>query len=296
MDTYRPDVVHAMHIVGWPALVAASERGIRSVVSAHALELGRTSLARRALAEATVVHSVSEFTKGLTLEVVGDSVDGRVIPPSIDTSGYTSCRKPDANDAGTATIVTVARLVERKNIGTLIDAVKRLDERLERDILLRVVGEGDKRDELEKLASSAPVVFEGWVSEDEKRALLSESDVFALVPRRIGFDVEGFGIVYIEAQAAGTPVIGSRRGGVPEAIGDGGLIVDDERSTREVATALERLLIDEQLREDCLDAAAERIDGFDRRAIAARHLDMYESATASRTATGRRDRLSSVRP
>ena len=281
IETHEPDLVHAIHIAGWPALVTASEYDVPSIVSTHALELERASLARNAVDEATIVHSVSEYTRDLTREVTDGPIRSRVIPPSIAVEEYTT-QLPTTEENGPKTVVTVARLVERKNITTLIDAVEMLNRRLEEDVELRIIGEGPRKDTLVQQATESNVVFEGWVSEEEKRRLLADADVFALVPRGIGFDVEGFGIVYIEAQAAGTPVVGSRNGGVPEAVGDGGLIVDDEMDSVEVAETLQVLLADDRTRARCLRAATRRIDQFDISAVAARHLQMYESAHSSR--------------
>lgn len=291
---HDPDVVHAMHTTDWPALVAAREHGLPAVLSTYALELGNEALAKRAISRADLVHSISRFTDSLVRDIAGQgTVDSRIIPPSIGIGAYRSARSESSGNSTGSTVLTVARLVDRKNVATIVEAWKRLDGRRSENDELVVVGDGPNRDGLVAAAADTTNIrFTGWVNEEEKRRLLATSDVFALVPRRFGFDVEGFGIVYIEAQAAGTPVIGSRHGGVPEAIGDAGLIVDDETDPDEVATAIETLLDDRERRAECESAAQARVDRFDISTVTTRHVAAYrhllsrERATAERATDG----------
>jgi phosphatidylinositol alpha-1,6-mannosyltransferase len=119
------------------------------------------------------------------------------------------------------------------------------------DLTYVVVGDGDDRPRLEKLASelgvTEHVVFTGSVTDSELAALYRRSEIFVLPARTVVDDRdskgEGFGIVFLEAMAFGKPVIGPNYGAPTEIIRDGidGLLVEAENATS-VADAIVRLL------------------------------------------------------
>lgn len=260
IEQFDPDIVHAMHVRCWPALVAAGEHDISKVLTTYALELEEKTLAANAIEESDAVHAISEFTASLVREGAHGNPKIEVEPPSIDVNAYRETAKSVQSDGS---VVTLARFVDRKNIETVVEAWSRLPKDVRDNRELIVAGDGPNRPALVQRAEDLPnVKFPGWVNGEEKRQLLARADAFAMVPRRDDFDVEGFGIVYIEAQAAGTPVVGSRHGGAPEAVGDAGIIVEDENDPDEVAGAIETLLQDDAKRKSCLAAASERIDQF----------------------------------
>lgn len=275
---FDPDVVHAMHVKNWPALVAANERNLPSALSTYALELGNETLAARAVQDADTVHALTQFTASLVRSVAKGDPQVDIIPPSIDVPEYQAALG-EANPVAAAEptpVVTMARFVARKNIETVVEAWMRLDESVRDGRELVVAGDGPNRAALEALADNRDDIrFLGWVNGVEKRRLLAAADAFAMVPRRDGYDVEGFGIVYIEAQASATPVVGSKHGGAPEAIDNTGLIVDDEDDPDEVAAAIRMVLTDETTRHRCLEAASRRINKFDIEPVARRHVSMY---------------------
>jgi phosphatidylinositol alpha-1,6-mannosyltransferase len=123
-------------------------------------------------------------------------------------------------------------------------------------------GAGRDTDRLRRVATEvgAPARFLGRVPEDDLPALYGCADVFAMVCRNRwgGLEQEGFGIVFLEAAAAGIPQIAGRSGGSHEAVVDGqtGLVVADERET---AAALARLLTDPALRAAMGTASRERV-------------------------------------
>ena len=143
-------------------------------------------------------------------------------------------------------MLTVARLSSsnrRKNVDSLIEAVHLLGNELA--VSLTIVGTGDDRLRLatmvETLGLESTVSFLGEVSSDELRRLYRESDLFALVVRPDPADVEGYGMVYVEAAASGLPVIAANTGGVAEAVRDGvtGMFADDP-SPSGIAAAIRR--------------------------------------------------------
>lgn len=120
-------------------------------------------------------------------------------------------------------LITVARLVARKNVEASIRAVGVLRKTFP-DIHLDIVGDGPERHRLEQVAQElevqSVVTFHGSVTEQRKWELLRSSDIFVLVPivRDGGVDVEGLGLVYLEAAAVGLPIIASATGGVSSAV------------------------------------------------------------------------------
>lgn len=122
-------------------------------------------------------------------------------------------------------LLTISRLVRRKGIDVVLRALREVWKDVPQ-LAYVVVGGGSARGELELDGRGGHVIFTGEVSDEEKYAWLSACDCFILTPIDDPDDFEGYGIVYKEAQMFGKPVIGSRVGGVPEAIGENGTLVD----------------------------------------------------------------------
>lgn len=152
-------------------------------------------------------------------------------------------------------IVCVSRLVPRKGQDTLLKVLPRV-QRSVPDAAVLFVGDGRYRGELTRLAVALDVhrdvVFTGGVPYRELPGHFAAGDVFAMPcrTRRAGFDVEGLGIVYLEASAAGLPVIAGDSGGAPDAVLDGetGYLVGG----RDMVALGDRLVT--LLREDALRA------------------------------------------
>jgi len=229
-------------------------------------------MAAATIRHADATHSVSNFTKSLVTDLVSD-VHPYVVPPSIDVDEYAAARDQHRTVSGKVT--TICRLVDRKNVSTLIEAWERIDGSLD-DAELVVIGEGPNKERLIRRGSELESVqFTGWVDHETKLRHLSESEVFVLVPRRFGYDVEGFGIVYIEAQATGTPVIGSRHGGVPEAVGDGGIIIDNETDAELLAAEIREFLNNRKLKSRYQSQVISRVEQFDIQTVAQQHIRKY---------------------
>jgi phosphatidyl-myo-inositol dimannoside synthase len=147
-------------------------------------------------------------------------------------------------------IVCVSRLVPRKGQDTLVRALPLIQRRVPHARLL-LVGDGPYRDALQRLAGAEgvqrSVVFTGSVPWSQLPAHYDAGDIFAMPcrTRRFGLDVEGLGIVYLEAAASGLPVLAGNSGGAPDAVLDGetGHVVDG-RSVSAVADRVTALLLD----------------------------------------------------
>jgi len=150
-------------------------------------------------------------------------------------------------------ILTVGGLVARKGHDMVIRALPRLRQTVP-DVMYLIVGDGPYRTQLETLAVALGVqdhvIFVGKVPGEYLPDIYALSDVFVMPSREQlnVCDVEGFGIVFLEANACGKPVVGGRSGGIPDAIIDGvtGLLVNPH-DPEDIANALARLLTDGDL-------------------------------------------------
>ncbi|CAL9593277.1 GDP-mannose-dependent alpha-(1-6)-phosphatidylinositol monomannoside mannosyltransferase [Actinosynnema sp. ALI-1.44] len=237
----------------------------RVVASTHGHEVGWSMLpaARQSLraigSSVDVVTFVSRYTRSRFAAAFGPMAALEHLPSGVDTSVYA----PDPvarleiraryGLGDRPVVVCVSRLVPRKGQDVLVRALPEI-RRLAPDAALLLVGGGPYRKSLERLASSVGVaehvVFTGSVPWAELPAHYNAGDVFAMPcrTRGRGLDVEGLGIVYLEASATGLPVVAGRSGGAPETVRDGvtGAVVDG-RAVATVAAEVGRLLADREL-------------------------------------------------
>jgi glycosyltransferase involved in cell wall biosynthesis len=278
------DVVHAHwplpHVVpGWVARRAA---GLPLVITFHGVELtfARTSrvpllvpLLRRAVRTADAVTANSTYTAGLVRELYDRQVD--IVPfgttlrgdGDIDASGMRGVERAagdvlgegvdrntsgpgDVDQADASELLFVGRLVERKGVQVLLGALDRLRDRR---LHLSVVGDGAMRPQLEarsrELGLEDRVTFHGFVSPEQLARRFKACDAFVLpAVRDAKGDVEGLGVVLIEALTLGRPVVASDAGGIPDIVRheETGLLVPpgDEGA---LARAIARVLDDPSL-------------------------------------------------
>lgn len=215
-----------------------------------------SALLSRVLRGARAVMTNSRFTKR-EVEALGVPADHVVcVPPGIDPLPYEQTPL-DAVEAlrarlgvtGRRVILTVARLTARKGHDIIIRALSRLRAEIP-DLCYLIVGKGDPED-LQRLADNEgvrdQVVWVDYVPDGDLPALYHVCDVYAMVSRwdPVSREVEGFGIVYLEAGACGKPSVAGSAGGSGDAVEDGvtGLVVDPT-SVDETAAALRALLLD----------------------------------------------------
>lgn len=147
-------------------------------------------------------------------------------------------------------VLFVGRLVQKKGCAYLLEAMAEV-RRVFPAASLTVIGDGPLRDSLEARAKQLDlsVSFLGAQSTSEVKASMARASIFSVpsVAADNG-DSEGFGMVFAEAQAMGTPVVSFRHGGIPEVVEDGatGLLVP-ERDSQALATAIIRLLRDNRM-------------------------------------------------
>ncbi|MEU6973278.1 glycosyltransferase family 4 protein [Kitasatospora aureofaciens] len=222
---------------------------------------GSRQLLRRIGAGTDVLTYLGEYTRSRIAAAVGPRAAGRMVqlPPGVDestfhpASGGAEVRRR-LGLADRPVVVCVSRLVPRKGQDTLIEAMPQILADVP-DAVLLIVGGGPYRADLEKLAEArgvrASVRFTGSVPWEELPAHYGAGDVFAMPcrTRRGGLDVEGLGIVYLEASATGLPVVAGDSGGAPDAVleGETGYVVPGG-SAAAAAERIVRLLGDEELR------------------------------------------------
>jgi|GEM_PF-3134768 SAM-dependent methyltransferase len=234
------------HLVTSPAAAAIRRLlGGRTAQYFHANEiLGKPRLSVFAAARADVVIAVSAYTASLIAATGASPANLRVIPPGVDLPS-----DPGALPTERPTVLTIAQLNHSyKGHDVLIRALAGVRAQVP-NVEWVVIGEGPLRPGLEELASSCGLAgaarFLGAVSDEERNRWLRRADVFAMPSRLPG---EGFGIVYLEANAYGKPVVARNVAGPLDAVADGvsGMLVDPTDPAA-VGEAVTRLLLDRDL-------------------------------------------------
>ena len=239
---------------------AAKRAGASTVIaSTHGHEVGwaKVPIARRALRgigrSADIVTYISDYTLQRLRPAFGRGSRFVALPSGVDTAFF----RPAPSAQRTATrerlgvgdaplVVCSSRLVARKGQDVLIRALPEV-RRQAAGARLVIVGTGPDARRL-RASAGEEVVFTGAVPGEQLRDIVAAADVFAMPARtRLGgFDVEGLGIVYLEAQACGVPVVAGRSGGAPETVMPESGVVVNGRDISEVARVIGRLLVDAQ--------------------------------------------------
>jgi phosphatidylinositol alpha-1,6-mannosyltransferase len=242
---------------------------------------GTRQLGRRVLRAAAGVVAAGQYPAREAARAAGVPLRGVVVPPGVDVERFrpldatarAETRRAFGLDPGRPLVLGVSRLVPRKGFDVLIEAVAGLP-----DVQLAIAGSGRDRHRLEARARRQRVTdrvrFLGRVPDDDSLPrLYASADVFATPCRDRwgGLEAEGFGIVFLEAAAAGVPSVAGRSGGSHEAVVDGetGFVV--ESRAEDVRAALGAVLADDGLRERMgVAARARAVDQFSYDGLVAR--------------------------
>lgn len=243
---------------------------------------GLRSFLAPVLRQASLVVAAGRYALDEAERCAGQRLPSVVVPPGVDTDRFTPAPNDVRSELRTrfgygddeVVITSVNRLVPRKGMDRLIDAISTLTAE---GVRVRGVIGGTGR-EAGRLAvrvreTGAPVTLLGRIDDDEVVARYQASDVMAMLchDRWRGLEQEGFGIVFLEAAAAGLPQVAGRSGGSAEAVDDGvtGLVVDADRPD-DTIEALRTLADDPNLRTRLGQAARRRaVDTFDYDLLAA---------------------------
>jgi phosphatidylinositol alpha-1,6-mannosyltransferase len=270
---------------GWLARACRRLFGLKTVIYIHGEEIStRTRYdesgrrRRRALAAADGIIAVSRFTQDTLTRSFG-------VPPGkieLVSNGVDLVRfvpRPRSGDLvarygleGRPVLLTVSRLYARKGMDRVIESLPAVLQRFP-DLIYLIVGEGSYRPALENLVAhhglGRNVVFAGAVPDYELTEHYSLGDVFIMANREMpDGETEGFGLVFLEANACGLPVIAGCAGGSVDAVTDqvNGLVVDGD-DIASITAATIRMFEDDALRENLRAGGTEvaLASGWDRR-------------------------------
>ncbi len=275
----RPVAIHAGQVLasGTAGLFCRLVLGIPFTVVVHGADLLEFSdrfltgrLVRKILGMATKVIVNSRFTAEVVLSHGVPLSRVRVVNPVVDPSRFSHPKMSAIIRArfgleNRKVMLTVGRLVERKGHDTVIRAMRSILDHVP-DAHYLIAGDGPYKDTLQKMARDLGVqdrvTFAGFVPDDELPEWYCATDLFVMISREITArgDVEGFGIVYLEASAAGQAIVAGDSGGVPDAVeeGMGGILVPPNDAVALAAT-LSRVLGDTELRRSMASAGRRRV-------------------------------------
>lgn len=265
IKTCRPDVIMCGR--GIPEGVLARHHATRFEIPyinvAHGEEITACFTSRKlkwllhySYGGAELVIANSRNTRQLAIQAGAKPECCEVVPPGVDVASFAAPTAADRSRWGIPSdafvVLTVGRLEPRKNQARVVQALTQL-VRQRRNVHYVVAGDGIARTDLERTIAECNVRDQvhllGEVSDQDVRALYQVCDVFAMPSVQHEASIEGFGIVFLEAAAAGKPSIAGNSGGCVEAVVDGvtGIVVDGQ-DVNAIASALSRLQDDAALR------------------------------------------------
>lgn len=240
------------------------------ITAAHGLEVSRLNWSKyekrlpsfiNTCKKLSRIVAVSEYTKRQIVALgVSEPEKILIIPNGVDELKFYPANgevkwEYFGLQPGSKVLLTLARLIPRKGQDTIIKALPKILSTVP-EIVYVIAGAGKEswKSHLQELVNKNglqdKVKFLGFVTEEEKLWLYQLASVYVMVSKDPGEegDSEGFGITYLEANACGLPVIGSKTGGIPEVVKDNsnGLIVKPD-DTEKITSALLKLLTEPQL-------------------------------------------------
>ncbi len=297
----KPDIIHAHWILpqGFVAALIGRLLGIPVVVTAHAGDVFPLKnflfgvLSRFSTNAAAAVTVNSSYTKAAVAKI-SKLQDIKVIPMGVDLKLFSSAtlsaaaavRKKCGIGNNGRMLLFVGRLAEKKGVSYLIAAMKDVIKAFP-NCKLVVVGEGPEKAALvqqsQQLGLSENVVFVGSIPNSGLPPFYRAADVFVLPSIIDGRgDTEGLGVVLLEAIAAGTPVVASDVGGIPDIVVHNrtGLLVG-QKSPEALAAAIVSLLRNSQLRKKLSAAARIHVArGYSWQNVADQFYSVYRSAAS----------------
>ncbi len=292
------DVVHAHHAFArmpLSALSIAKDLGIRSILTTHTVSfmpdyeyLWKTisygyPVYRMVLSNADEIIAVSVAAKKFISHFT--DVPVRVIPNGVDTHKFRKMNKEEARKimgfGDEPSFLYVGRLVSKKGLFNLLlafkDALREIPE-----AKLRIAGKGKLKPVLSSFAKTLGidenVEFLGYVPDNLLNPLFSSADVFVL-PSAFG---ESFGIVILEAMASGTPVIGTKVGGIEEILAGGNGILVPPSNPSALVDAMLSLINDVDLQKKIVRRSLKSVrEKYDWRVVAKKVMRVYEKSYVS---------------
>lgn len=270
----KPDFLFVGQVLPLGTVAYLLRRRVPYVVFTHGMDVlmaqkswRKQRLVKKILEYAKLVVANSEFTRNL-LTAYSLQTTAAVVYPCPDIA--TDAKREDVEQLrsklglnGKKVLLTLGRVVERKGHDTVIKALPEILQHVPEAVYV-VAGVGSDLGRLGKMVDDlklqTAVRFVGKVSDEERPLYYALCDIFVMPSRQIGSDVEGFGIVYLEAAMFGKTSIGGSSGGIPEAILDGktGALVDPADASAFARVAVQ-LLRDDALRHELGQNAKARV-------------------------------------
>jgi phosphatidyl-myo-inositol dimannoside synthase len=299
----RIDMVHSARCLpeGIMALALKFWTGVPYACYVHGEDIGTANdsrehgwLADRVLRNASFLIANSRNTERMLIREWGQPAGRiRVQHPGVDTTRFVQADKDPSVRAvlewgDRPVVLTAGRLQLRKGHDRMIRALRTVREATP-GILYAIAGEGEERAALADLVgregAGDHVQFLGEVDDDRLVQCYQQCDLFVLPNRQVGRDIEGFGMVLLEAQACGKPVIAGASGGTDETmrIPETGLVVSCDRPD-DLAAAVVDLLTDPDRRARMGAAArAWMVERFDWEPLSRRAEALFRGAIPSHT-------------
>jgi glycosyltransferase involved in cell wall biosynthesis len=220
------------------------------------------------------VMTTSQYAAGRIRDLYGIAAVASIVPEPIDLAGWRELFRRNAAtpDPARFTVLCVCRFYPRKRVRLLVGAAARLRDRIP-GLEVRIVGRGPEEARLHRLSEDLrlgdAVRWLGDVTQAELAAEYNRADLFCLPSVQ-----EGFGIVFLEAMAAGKPIVAARAAAVPEVVPQGLLVKPDDEEA--LAAGIEQVYRDEGLRRELIRAGYSRVEEFDAPRVAARFLEQMQ--------------------
>lgn len=275
MDGYRVRTIrpHIASIKG----VIADEMRFESGLTRRTMAV-QAACERVHVRRAGMVMTTSRYAASRIQELYGLAETPVVVPEAIDLDGWSElfARNPAAPDPRRFTVLTVCRFYPRKRLHVLLDASVHLRDRLP-GLTIRIAGGGPEAARLRRICREqrlgGVVHWLGDISQDELAREYQTADVFCLPSVQ-----EGFGIVFLEAMAAGKPVIAARAAATPEVVAEG--LLTEPENAEALAAAIEELHADPARRRSLAEAGLRAVRQYDAPRVAQQFLDAISGAAS----------------
>lgn len=287
---FEPDILHVNHLapITWVARYIYALMNVKYIITVHGSCLANTlenkqytPLAADAIRHAKAITMVSKDTKNRFFEAFGEDIvtRSRIIPGGIDISNFpksvdVSHIEEKYNLKDKKVIFFAGRLSPEKGTEYLVDAADKIDGEI------FIAGEGPKRKELEEIIARknlGNVHLLGYLLSEELIPFYFRADLF-VAPSVVA---EAFGLTILEAMAARTPVIATKKGGIPLLVKDGknGLFIE-AKSAKDIAKKCNELLDDDERRKKMGETARKDVaEKFTWRKVAERFEFLYKIVT-----------------
>lgn len=284
LNEYNLIHAHWVYPHGYAASLLSTETGIPCIISAHGSDIHsqpyRSPKTIPAIIYALDHAAMVIFNSGSLLDAAKElgytGNNYNVIPIGVETSVFIPMVKEKVrNDLSlpasrSAYVGFVGNLTGVKGADRLPEIFRAVANKRKNTQFI-IIGDGDLRQDIEKkcMQYHLNVIFKGRIDPDEMPQWMNALDVLVLPSRK-----EGFGSVILEAQSCGRPVVGSNTGGIPEAIGPGGIVIDTGLGFEEnFADAVIEMLTNPPL----VEKLRERAVQFDWDRITRKQIEIYES-------------------